>query len=144
MNPFAEDATAKQRVLQNLRVAARQRLPAYVAQTVDAEVVFDHMYRQMAFQLRAFVLGEQLGNREHHVPFSRPASWWQHFKRDVLLPARWIPRRLRDKLGPVRVTVEVKVLSFEDYRTYPDAPIAIPPERMGQPVIISMQTGGWF
>lgn len=144
MNPFAEDATAKQRVLQNLRVAARQQLPAYVAQTVDADMVFDHMYQRIALQLRACVLGERLGDREHHIPFSYPASWWQHFKQDVIFQRHWAPNWLRKRIKPVRSKVVVKVIKFEDYRTYPDAPIAIPPERMGQPVIISMQTGGWF
>lgn len=141
MNPFAEDAVAKQRVLQNLRVAARQQLPAYVAQTVDADMVFDHMYQQIALQLRACVLGERLGDREHHIPFSYPANAWQYIKRDVL--PSWLTRRFR-RLRVIKNKVEVKVIKFDDYRTYPDAPIAIPPERMGQSVIISMQTGGWF
>jgi hypothetical protein len=105
-----------------MKVVARRVLPGYVARNVEANVYRDYLSDSLVFELRSYVLAEDLGTREYEVMFGQPSSWWQHFKRDVL------HRRCKVKL-------ETKTVVGHGYRGYPHAPIALPADKLGDAVV---------
>ena len=115
---------SRQRVLQKMRVVAMQMTPsaAYVDSHMDLDVVEDWVSRALVYRLHSHVLAEDLGTREYRVTFGEPRSWWQHFKRDVL--------HMRCKVRLVERTV-----IGHGYMGYPNAPIALPADKMGDAVV---------
>lgn len=110
------------RVLHSRRALVQMIMPGYVARSLDLEIVESALYDELLYRLKSFVLAEDLGLREYEVRFSYPSSWWQHFKRDVL------KRRCK-------VTIETKTVIGHGWRGYPNAPIAIPEDKMGKSVV---------
>jgi hypothetical protein len=87
-------------------------------------------------QLRAHVLGETVGQHQHEVTFVSPATWWQHFKQDVILQRHWAPNWLRLRVGPVKLTVTRKTVHETVHATYPYASLSVP--TLGDHVVFSV------
>lgn len=132
MNP-EERIKSKRRVLQKMRVVAMQMAPAvYVDRHLDLDIVEDYLSWNLLYRLHSHVLAEDLGTREYEVCFSYPANPWQHFKRDWL--PDWFLRHFR-RLRTIKNKTEVKKVIGHGYRGYPNAPIVLPEDRMGQSVV---------
>jgi hypothetical protein len=138
--PFT--VTRQQKVLEQLKVANRQPLPQFVADNARFTLDVDHIAGRMTAQMSSYVLAEKLVSETQECAFSFPASWWQHFKIDCRL-WRWVTTaRLRHR-WPVRMTRTTKSITFQRYRTYPDASLPLPEEQFGLPVMYE-QVGPWY
>lgn len=139
---------ATQHVVMNL-----QKVGATIRTTARLEIVrMDDLYAELAHRLEAYVLAEKLVGDTYETTVSKlvsfdhtekvPASWWQHFKWTYhdRWWLRWFVNRWQVRLSDVeymldkRVTIPV-AMTFERYATYPQADLAIPHHRLGEPVI---------
>ncbi len=105
--------------LDTIKVAVTRRVPgAYMASTVTAEAFWDRTADDVAFQIRAYVLGRKLPTltraETRTVSFQAPANWWQHFKADAATwpylgraLAPWLRRR------PPVMTTETRCVRVE-------------------------------
>ena len=133
------------RTLEQLRVAVVAMVSedlindaAWVASNANLEILKDHTARALVFRLMSHVLAEKLATDAETTELRVPATWWQHFKQDHsrLFPKWYLRRR------PVKMTGYKQTVSFRQYRTYPNAKIALPPDRFGQPVIVEFADRG--
>jgi len=128
-------------MLVQLKVGVRMTLPQFVADQARFSMETDHAAERLVAQLRSYVLAEHLVSETQDCTWTFPSSWWQHFKRDSWL-GRHRPQWMR-KRWPVRMTTTAKTITFDRYRTYPDARIALPEDRFGAPVMVE-QAGPWY
>jgi hypothetical protein len=106
----------------------------FVARTADVAFFEDRFTGNLCLSLRALVLGLRREDRERTVHLDVPASWWQHLKRDHT--PEWFTRR-----RPVRYERLTRTITFSVHQTYPNASIALPEDRFGQPVIVHQAIG---
>ena len=102
--------------LSNLDLATRQ------SQVIDA----------MVYEMSSFVLAEKLVDKTVEKKFlvrvHRPASWWQHFKDDVL-DRHWLTRwfvRWHPVVYQIEDHEDTLVANFKQYATFPAADIQMP------------------
>ena len=140
--PLAEVATAVQRkVMSQTRlgasVVASMRAVAEHGVTVPAE--------NLRLQLEAYCLSDHLVGQtktvdfDERVDFTRPATWWDHFKAEQVEATsplwRWVARRWPSRMVTEtrRVTKSVDV-TFEAKALYPYSDHVVP--EFGKPVIV--------
>ena len=92
-------------------------------ESLELQSYLDYEFNHMVYDLRAYVLAEEVDNRTKLVRFQTdvPANWWEHFKRDVL--QRLFRGRLHIKFTYISRT---KTVRFRKLATYPKANIALP------------------
>ena len=96
--------------------------------SLNLEEYIDHMLNAMVYDLRAYVLAEEVDKRTEIVHFhiDRPATWWDELKFDVLRKhklSRWFVNRYPVKTARFSQT---KTVTFRKLATYPKANIALP------------------
>lgn len=109
---------------------------AYKQQTLDG----------MVYEINSYVLAEKLADKHvkreavftHNVVY--PASWWQHFKKDVLKKT-WLTRwfvNWRPILWVSDYKSEVATLevNLKQYATFPSADLVLTPESIHQRFIV--------
>ncbi len=145
INPMIE---RRELALQRLRVAVQQRVSAEmatVASTAQFSAIVDDVVDAMVFRLQAQVLAEQLPPQtaDHLVRVAttdpRYATWWDHFKdtHQNRWWMRWRSWSVRYVQKPVSVE-RVVTVNVRDNWTYPRAAIALPEDRFGSPVMVSL------
>ncbi len=101
-----------------MRATAKERL----------EPTLGFMHDEMIYAIDADVRTHNLPPEQIQesttITFTTPASWWQHWKRDVAAKTwalHWIT-----KLWPIALTTEARTVTLEvdlkRFRMYPDAP----------------------
>jgi hypothetical protein len=119
-------AALQQTVLTKLALAAKRRLPAYVAAQSEAAVWFDMLRDELVVELRSHVLGERLGDQMAEGPFEfdyfTPATWWQHWKMQHAgrWYARWLVKRRPAKTIQHKRTIYGRV-NVERLRLFPNS-----------------------
>jgi hypothetical protein len=113
----------QQVILDSRKVVQRFEFTGWMLAHAKADILHTHI-GQMIAEISTLV-------RTHHLPpeqFTRnaelyvPATWWQHWKRDVAGKRRWLSWIVRR--WPVRHTLTKATMTVDlsRYRTYPDAP----------------------
>ena len=115
--------------LQMMQVGVTLRESLRYSRDPDAQ---DWLAGTLAHRLEAYVLSNQTVGDTKTVSktVKVPNTWWQMLKQDYA-PA-WFVRRFPVIEAEIPVEVTVR---FERYETYPEANIALPRERFGQPFI---------
>lgn len=134
----ADDDLLFDTVLLELRaVAAQLRVAPSVAALMDLQAHRDAVVGDLIFRLRAYVLSQHLDRHtetaSQEVEFRVPASWWQHYKRDVLARhrlTRWFVR-WRPARTEVHTRTATLTASWEQYATFPESEIVVDP-KLGQ------------
>ncbi len=119
-----------------------------IRNSLDFAVWRDHLVDRMVYQLTADVFAEKLAEeRIEKTAFFRVdvhASWWQHFKDDVLdryRLTRWFVR-----WRPVRFKIvesqQTLVADFKQYALFPAADI-VTPESIHRGFVVVQETAAW-
>lgn len=98
---------------------------------ITVDVSRDGMFDTVAMRMVSYVLSDQLVHECDEVTVDVPASWWQHFKRDVLSRYRVFRRYVRRH--PVEMRTLRNLVSFDRYRIYPQADVMMPRTPYGMP-----------
>lgn len=123
------------KVLENLKCRVEQQfeeIGLYTRSSLELKTFQDQFFKNMTYRLGAEVLAEKLVDKTIHerleLSIYYPASWWQHFKQDVLnrfWATRWYVRR-----WPVRQVRDYKsktvTANFKQYATFPAVDIVTP------------------
>lgn len=118
-----------QRVLEMERVASQVMLPgAFMQDCAKVGAFPEYTMDRLIVCLTSFVLTEQLVNEIQEVKLSVPSSWWQHFKRDHM--PTWFKYR-----WPIKLTTMSCQVQFRAKGTYPEANIALPPDKFGRRIL---------
>ena len=122
----------------NIKTVELTKLPIGVSAILDDYVVvksglkfesiIDPMLGGMLYQIKTYILAEEIDHRSKEVRFSvrLPSSWWQHFKYDKF-PA-WLLHKFPVKYEEY---YQVKTVTFRKYATYPKANILLP-DKVGE------------
>jgi hypothetical protein len=108
-------------------------LPEFVRDQAMFKARMDETTGRLVVSLSSYVLAEHLARETQTVTLRVPASWWQHFKRDVLYGSgrfrpTWVMRR-----WPARVRTLSREVTFTAWRAYPQASGI--PKDLGTPVL---------
>lgn len=125
-------------LLEKRRYTVHEALDPRIGALTRDSLVFDEWQEHSAYrlvrQLSAYVLSEKLVDKtvsdRRTLSVDIPASWWQHFKLDVLASfnvGRWFVMK-----RPVRYRTEKREHTFRaDFRqwaTFPAADVMTPPD----------------
>src|SRR3954451_2853678 len=134
-----QDSTINKSVLHWQEVAVQEGISPRILENAKFTIEDLHLPEMLAARLTAYVLtGQICGRRVTAIP-EVPASWWQHFKQDVL-PKRLTRSKWFNNHMPVRLKQMEQIVVFDESRTYPDASIVLPEGKFGQPVIVETIT----
>jgi len=123
------DSKIKQVELTKLMIGTSTVLDDYplVKQGIQVERILDPVIRGMMFQIRTYILAEEIDNRSKDVSitsvFPVYRSWWQHFKGEVF--PDWLRKRFPPQFNYV-VKTGTKTVKFRKYATYPKANVLFP------------------
>ena len=117
-------------MLERLKVGFAQE-GSYVARHATPDVVLDVMTDHMAARLTSHVLAERMEPSKTTVTFETYASLWQHTK------AVWFRRLSRALNRPPRMRSEVRVVTVDNFATFPECRMDYPPD-LGRPVRVSL------
>ncbi len=124
-----EKGQIKQVELIKLSIGVSSVLDDYtlVKHGLELEQIMKPALRGMMFQIRTYILAEEIDNRSKVVSITNTfpvyRSWWQHFKGEVF--PEWLKRRFPPQFNYATKTGS-KIVTFRKYATYPKANILFP------------------
>lgn len=110
--------------LAQFKFASEILISAAVVDTMKVSAEFRETINAWAVQINAFVWSENLQLDNYTIEIVTPASWWQHFKLQVM-PV-WFKR-----LFPVKVERVVREIAIEKKALYPKLPLLLPDDAKG-------------
>lgn len=103
-------------ILEKVKIGLQREFPAF-AKSLKFDIN-EYFAGRIIADFRGYLLGEKV--LDEKIVKEYPASWWQHFKQDVL------------KLKKIKYN-QIKI-NIKEYRTYPHININVPDE-WGAPII---------
>ena len=125
--------------LEKLEIGKRALVDMSVLrESLELQSYLDHELSCMVYDLRGYVLAEEVDNRSKSITITHTfpvyQSWWQHFKGEVF--PEWLKKRFPPQFNYVTKTGK-KTITFRKLATYPKANIALP--KLGNTIVYRTQ-----